>query len=231
MIAIIADMRKPSALLKGAITHFKTNPKLFLGVVSVPLIINLLMIVLEPSQNTGVVNMYEWVVYGALGLVLVVFDILMGVALILAVANPTLTIRQAYGQATGFFWRYLGFSIVLSLIILVGLLLFVIPAIIFLVWFTFSIFVLVLENGRIIESLKRSREYVRGHWWAVFGRMLFVIVITLIILAPLSMLGSGTSDQRDLFDGLVSLVTALITPFTIIYMYLMYQDIKGTPTV
>jgi len=172
--------------------------------------------------------MYEWILYGVLGIALIVFNILMGVALILAANNPTLSTRSAYGQAYAYFWRYLGFSIVLSLIIFVGLILFIVPAIIFLVWFTFAVFVLVLENARIIESLKRSREYVKGHWWAVFGRMVFITGVAVVILVPLGLLSSAMPGQKDWIDGLVSLVSALITPFTLIYMYLMYQDIKGS---
>lgn len=224
-------MRNPLELMKGAIAHFMISPKLFLGIIAVPLIIDLLLFLFEPSKGTGVINIYEWTLFGALAITLAVFNILSGIALIVAANDQTLSVRKAYGQASGFFWRYMGFTIVLSLILFVSFILFIIPAIIVSVWVAFAAFVLVLENARIMESMKRSREYVRGRWWAVFGRSVFIMFVAVVVMAIVTSLGSLISNQKAVTDGLVSLVIALMTPFLLLYVYLMYKDIKDSPMV
>ncbi len=223
-------MRKPTELLKGAIEHFKINPKLFLGIVLVPVLANVLMVLFAPSKATGVINIYEWLVFSVFVVAYIGVSILMGIALILVAENSALSIKEAYNQAKGFFWRYLGFTIVVSLILLVGFLLLVVPFVILLVWFSFSVFVLVLENTGIKESLDRSRAYVKGKWWAVFGRIMFVALIAIVAILPFSILAALFPGAKQEFEMVGNIVAVLISPITLLYMYLLYQDVKS-PTV
>ncbi len=223
-------MRKPTELLKGAIEHFKINPKLFLGIVLVPVLANVLMALFAPSKATGVVNIYEWLVFLAFAIAYVVVSVLMSIALMLAAENSALSIKEAYKAARRFFWRYLGFTIVASLILLVGFILLVIPFVILLVWFAFSVFVLVLENTGIKESLDKSRAYVKGKWWAVFGRILFVALIAIVAILPFSILAALFPGAKQEFELVGNIVAVLISPITMLYMYLLYQDVKS-PTV
>lgn len=214
-------------LLRGAIERFKINPRLFLGIVVVPLIINVLVVIFAPSRETGVVNIYEWIVYGALVLALAVSNIMMGIALILAADNTSLTSGQAYKEAKSFFWKYLLFSLAVSLVVLLGFILLFVPGVILLVWFAFSVFVLILENAGIKESLSRSRDYVKGKWWGVFGRIVFGILVTMVVLLPFGILSALMPDSKPIIDTVGNLAAMLISPITLLYMYLLYQDVKS----
>jgi hypothetical protein len=49
-----------------------------------------------------------------------------------------------------------------------GLLLLVVPGLVFLTWFALAGPIIELEGVRVRDALKRSRRLVRGHFWAVF---------------------------------------------------------------
>jgi hypothetical protein len=56
-----------------------------------------------------------------------------------------------------------------------GLLLLVVPGLIFLTWFAFAGPIIELEGTKVRTALKRSRQLVRGHFWAV-----------LLVIVPIS---------------------------------------------
>jgi hypothetical protein len=168
--------------------------------------------------------------YMVMALLSGIVNVFMSIAIILAIQNNALTVMESYKQSMLFFLRYIGLSIVMSVLLFLGFLILIIPGIILSVWFAFSTFVLVVERASIIDSLKKSREYVRGRWWAVFGRILLLGLVMLVI----SMIISGLSVAMPfgiLATALVAAFTMLLAPFAVAYMYLMYQDLKGGAVV
>ncbi len=219
-------MRSSSQLFKDAFALVKANWTLFIGIALWPMIITYLAVLFEPAQNTGVVNMTEWAVYGVLMVLVMISSVLMSAALILAVNNPAMGVKEAYKAAMKFFWSYIGLSILMSLIILIGFLLLIIPGIILSVWFAFASYVLVLENAGVVDSLRRSREYVRGRWWGVFGRLILMSLVAFAVSVIAAMLFS-VIPMEAISRLLESAVSLLLVPFLMAYVYLMYQDAKG----
>src|SRR5690606_9946303 len=125
------------------------------------------------------------------------------------------------------FWSYIGLSIIMSVIILIGFLLLIIPGIILSVWFAFASYILILDNAGIVDSLRRSRESVRGRWWGVFGRLILVSVVAILITVVTAIAFSVIPSQAvsSLLETVVSMV---LVPFLMAYVYLMYQDTKGS---
>ena len=60
-------------------------------------------------------------------------------------------------------------DLLLGLVVVVGLLLLVVPAFVFLVWFALVAPVGRGRAPRVRAAFRRSRELVRGHFWLVFG--------------------------------------------------------------
>jgi hypothetical protein len=50
----------------------------------------------------------------------------------------------------------------------IGLLALVVPGLVFLTWFALAGPIIELEGTRVRDALRRSRQLVRGHFWAVF---------------------------------------------------------------
>ena len=163
---------------------------------------------------------------------MVVANIAMGIALILAVSNRSLGIFDIYRQVWPFFWRYLGLSILIGLTIVVGLIMLVIPGIVFAIWLCFATFVLVLENGQIVDSMKRSREYVRGRFFEVALRLVVIGLVAIVVMVAFTgvatLIGSTLTTNGEMAANIgSSLISLVLSPVTLAYVYLMYQDIKS----
>lgn len=107
-------------------------------------------------------------------------------------------------------------QLLLGLIILGGLILFVIPAIIFGVWFAFALYFLILENKGITESLGASKTLVSGYFWTVLGYNLLYGVITSIVIGILNMVIP--------FVG--SFLVSIMSLYFVIFPLLLYRELK-----
>ncbi|MBI4100273.1 hypothetical protein HY439_00840 [Candidatus Microgenomates bacterium] len=140
-------------------------------------------------------------------------------ALIFAIngAGEKIGVKDSYQKGRSKIIPLFLLSLLSGLIVMGGFIFFIIPGIIFSVWFTFSRYLLVLENTGGLGALLKSREYVRGKWWPVLWR-LFVL---------------------GLFNGLFYIIAAIIFPFlnlftnlfigplTSVYLLLLYKHTKS----
>lgn len=112
--------------------------------------------------------------------------------------------------------RFLLIALVIGLIVFIGALLLIIPGIIFGVWFSFTVFLVLDQNMKIKEALKTSKLMVKGKFWKVLGRSLvfglFTIVIS-ILLTAIPYVGS--------------LVVSFVAPLFMLPFYLLYRDLSA----
>ena len=110
----------------------------------------------------------------------------------------------------------------MGMAITLGFILLIIPGIILWVWYSFSIFVTVAEDTKGGKALTRSKEYVKGRWGKVFGRLAFIYLIVVgynIIV--------GFIPENDLINGITTLIGLLIlTPIALVYGYLLYENVR-----
>lgn len=111
------------------------------------------------------------------------------------------------------FWRFLGASVVFGLGTTIGLILFIVPGIIFALACQYFGYLIVDRGLGIIESLKRSAEITKGVRWQLLG---FAIILWLLNLAGMMLL----------FVGLF--VTVPITMVTAAYVFRKLE--AATPT-
>lgn len=123
--------------------------------------------------------------------------------------------RKAWPKIASYFW----INLLSGLAVLVGLILVIIPGIIFAVWFVFSNYVLVVEGKKGTSALSRSKELVQGNWLAVFGRIAFMGVVGMVIGGVLGLVP---------FLGPL-LTNLLLTPFSVVFFYMLYEDLKQEP--
>lgn len=77
----------------------------------------------------------------------------------------------------GYFWRYLGGSLLLAIMVTVGFMLFIIPGVIWAIMFQFYAFLIIDKNLGIMDSFKRSGEITKSVRWKLLG---FGLLLTLI---------------------------------------------------
>ncbi len=133
-------------------------------------------------------------------------------ALTFATADENLGIGEALGKAWSEIWAFIWAGFLVVFIITGGFLLFVIPGILFLVWFLFSLFVLAVEDVRGMSAILKSKEYVRGYGWSVLLRVLVVLVV-FVILSMVPVIGP--------------ILPLLSIPFVLIFLKLIYDDLKS----
>jgi hypothetical protein len=79
---------------------------------------------------------------------------------------------------------YVATSFVVGTIVLIGLLFFIIPGLIFISWFALATYLVVDKGLTPIEAMKRSRELARGREWEVLGAAAITSSIALVRLVP-----------------------------------------------
>lgn len=122
------------------------------------------------------------------------------------------SLKKGWHKLLPFIWV----SALVGLAILGGMILLIIPAILFGVWFSLAEYVLVSEDKAGTEALKRSRELVKGYWWEVFGR--FIVIG--IILGGISLL----LNFIPIIGQFLSQI--LFLPLYNVFSFLLYEDLK-----
>lgn len=227
-------MRSPLRLLADAWTLFSRNAIFLMGIYLIPLALTLLG---EVSLSTiegyhhGPTEMF---VFGVTVFVIVLVSLLGSIALMRGVANPEKRdILKLYKDALSLVLPLLATAIITGLAVMIGFLLFVIPGIILMVFLAFAYFVVVFEKKWGTEAIAQSYRYVKGHWFAVFVRLLLIMFIALAFSALLgaSSWYAGDMHMWSMHRGYGSvlgmgLFNLVFVPFSIGYMYLLYTDVK-----
>lgn len=147
-------------------------------------------------------------------------------------------------HATKVFWPAMGVTILTALAILGGMILLVIPGIIFMLWFAFSYASVTIDNTGVMEGMNESKALVDGRWWKVLWRLLFptlvfgivAVIATNIVDIPLEYILKHTARTSSLYATwsllaqlIDSFTTALFTPLTTITMVVLYFELKKNP--
>jgi len=122
--------------------------------------------------------------------------------------------------------RLIAVDLILTFGSALGLLLLVIPGLIWLAWFSLSPAIVKLEHRDIWGSLRRSREIVRGNFWPVMWMVVGTILVTEMIVEAISVPFSS-----DLMVALVDLLAdGLLQPIeglVIVVVTLDLLELRG----
>jgi len=214
----------PLDLIKKSIRIFfeKKNLVYFLKIYS-PLIPFALFSAFQKNFNNPFAQSSLWMsglsLFGGLASLIVYFLVglsgLYGVNAVVAGGIPD--VRAVYRTAWKNLWKFSLLVMVTFLIVVGGIILLIIPGIVFGVWYSFSRFLFVEKNTGIKESLAGSKALVAGRFWKVFGRFfvfgLFAILVQIVAgIVPF---------------GLGSVITTMVGALFILPPYLLYQELKS----
>ena len=199
------------------------------GIVALPIAVNVIAVIFMTLAGIGGFLLWSLgggilsgILFIIIWIALILFDTWGSVALVQAIVkeNDRVEVIQSFKESKHLILPYLWIGILTSLAVAAGLVLLIVPGIIFAIWFCFSSYVLVKEGTRGTKALSKSKELVKGKWWAIFSRM-----VVLTIIAFLISFIAGFVPVIGSFLGSV-----LIAPFSIIYIYLIYKDLKQPQT-
>ena len=93
--------------------------------------------------------------------------------------------QTLFNNSSQTIWPAFYTSMLTALAVLLGLILFVVPGVIFTIWYGFAFNAVALENKSGMAALSYSKQLVVGRWWPIFIRLISPIIIFLIIGAIL----------------------------------------------
>jgi hypothetical protein len=113
-------------------------------------------------------------------------------------------------------------SLLVTLVAMVGFLLFLVPGLyVMVVWFVVGP-AIVFENFSITGSLKRSYNLVSGNWCSVFCTLLIVYFIAIVVQMLWSLIFTGGSDLRHALFSVIAVIPSLFyTPLFAIMQTVM----------
>ncbi len=215
-----------------AINIFKENFLTIVGVQIIPTILSTvatsLLSVIGLSGNVATT-----IIAAILGLIfMVILSVWAQSALLYAVSNRERNVLKCYGSSFKRTFPLLITFISLAGVMISGTVLFVIPAMIFSIWFVFAPFITVSEDLKGAKALARSRNYVKGNFWTIFARGFLIGIISIILLLILNtitnLLFPEPSTLKSLWNLLGSIVQLLIITFDLVFMYALFESIKNT---
>jgi hypothetical protein len=133
------------------------------------------------------------------------------------VAKETLDVKKTFAFAWKNLWKFSILAILIFLATFGGFLLLIIPGIIFGIWFSFANFVFVDKGLEVKASMGKSRELVKGRFWAVFGRLFIFGLFSGIVGAIVSAVPLGI--------GMV--LTTLAGALFMLPSYLLYKELNA----
>ncbi len=128
-------------------------------------------------------------------------------------------------------------SILTSLIVLGGTILFIIPGIIFAVWYNFAVYAVALENARGMNALSISKSLVVGRWWSIAGRLAIIgVVSAVLVLLPNAFLMEVVKQipiadflQEALGSLLGSFISMAVMPISTAASVILFYSAKENP--
>jgi hypothetical protein len=139
-----------------------------------------------------------------------------------------LSSEESFKSAGPFVASYFWLIILTSFLVFFWSLLFIIPGIIFVVFYSMIEYIFFFEGQRGMKALKRSKELVKGHWWAVAIRLLGFLLCAYIFMEIISFpldLVSQKDSFRNFWDVIVSVITFIFVPIGLLFSYQIYRDL------
>ncbi len=143
----------------------------------------------------------------------------LSVFLIKLMDNPELPVGKTI--ISGSFWKQAFFGLVLALLttLAVGFasFLLLVPGIYLSIIFSFVIYIYVLENENLFDSFKKSYLLSRGFLWSIFGRILYMLALS-VLIAFVSIV--------PVTGGLIASIASFILSLVLIFfMGLTYEEL------
>ena len=133
-----------------------------------------------------------------------------------SVSGGALKFKDTFKASWKYLWRFFLVNFLVGLIVVGGLILLIIPGIMFAVWFSFSLWRVVDKGRGVGQSLKESKILVKGRFWKVLGRFLVLIIFVVLFQILFATLPRGYgSIAVTIFGGL------FLLPY-----YLLYRELE-----
>ena len=135
-------------------------------------------------------------------------------------------VDASYKATIGWFWPFVWVTILEILAVMGGSVMLIIPGIWLAIALMLVTYVFVIEHRRGVDALRQSKDYIKGYWWAVLGRVLLLgllfLAATIIIEVPVMIIAGNVARI------LVTMaLTLFFVPFSVIYHYVIFENLRA----
>ena len=156
-------------------------------------------------------NIIIIIIYAASFVITVWATIALIRALSASLAEQTLDWKENFKVSNHLMLPTILTSIIAGLIVLGGSILFVIPGIIFTVWYSFANYPVIFDGAKSMEALRISKSLVVGRWVQITWRIIAIGFIFALISIVLSSLTTFVADKIPMADFLKSTLSSLLS--------------------
>ncbi len=158
---------------------------------------------------------------------LIIESLLAQITILRVLFNPKESIMHAFRRAISSFWIVLGASLLVTFITLGGMMVFLLPGLIFSIWFMFSVFEIVLFDTPATAALERSAAVVRRHIGGILGRVAALVLITMIVGSIFDEVSRSMSADLQGVAALASLLyQALVSWIWVAFVGKLYLAVR-----
>jgi hypothetical protein len=151
------------------------------------------------------------------------------IAIIIAAAverDEALDAGEALRLSSGRSGSLIAVQVASGLMVLIGLVLLVAPALIALVWTAVAVPVVMVEEVGYSEAITRSRALARGRWKHVLGALVLSWGIALLLLVGAGVVMGALGADGPVAGLMIDLLFAVVLPVPAIAMTLLYYDLR-----
>ena len=237
----ITTLPGATAILRQAWLLYRHRLRTFLGVMIIPMLVLIIGVIAIINVDGLLKSTPLSSIFAAGGVVLLIIlavtffmivyiSLTWGeIAMLYAIKDGQegIGVAEAYRRSWHKMLSYWWISILVPFITMGGFLLFVVPGIIFAVWFSLAKFILVAENLKGMNALLKSREYVKGKWSGVFWRFLFIDVLSLIVFLAMTFVLRLIPNSKYVEYVTRFIIGLFFTPLATAYRFLVYSNLKA----
>lgn len=124
---------------------------------------------------------------------------------------------------------FIPFFIMMVFILLASIgaaLFFIFPAIILMVGFSLSWYVMILEDVSLFQALGTSWRITKGLKWPIFGRMLLMMLVIIGATMALNIAGVFPLMSLIVFPVIITF-QFVVFPYALAYVYCLYEDVRA----
>jgi hypothetical protein len=227
-----SEKLKPiSQLLKESWRIFCLKIKILLGIIGLPIGFSFLFwILMYFLAGTSIKYSIWFSVIGTISYLSSLFFWLWAIPSLLYNLKEDAGIKESYKRGFKILGSYIWVYFLLTIIIAGGFLLFIIPGILFSIWFSLAIFILVFEKRKGFNALFKSKHLVKGKFWGVLGRFLvlgLIIGLGLFLIFALIIFGiENKKIESQISEAMGYFIQLFVLPFFLIYGFLIYNNLK-----
>jgi hypothetical protein len=153
-------------------------------------------------------------------------------------AKPT-EWRETFSSSSNLIWPVILASFLVTLSVIGGTLLLIIPGIIFGVWYSFTSYTVIFEGAKGLDAMRASKSLVVGRWWSIAWRMIATAFVFGFLSSALSyalanlirLLPLPVFLQSAFANVFSSLSSSVIAPLAAAAVIILYQSAKQNPTI